>query len=231
MLKPKLSRNNTLYILHNTWWVLLWTLSTCIRTCLCDVSLCCFDPGFVWLVLRCFGRQCVGLARVCKSLARLLPVLLGLRADHGDGVQRHGSSSPQTWLRLSDFQFNLWEKRKPLNQIRRLVHFTCTRRISPGCLTGSFIPVPSLPSPSPFFQPIFSNILRPLLTSLISLWEEKHKALSIYVSDLHSLASVKDNMLTRERKQAHRLVGKGPGCPPPVAETLPGPCILSSSGL
>lgn len=36
-------------------------------------------------------------------------------------------------------------------------------------LTGSFIPVPSLPSPSPFFQPIFSNIFRPLLTWLISL--------------------------------------------------------------
>lgn len=38
-------------------------------------------------------------------------------------------------------------------------------------LTGFFIPVPSLPSPSPFFQPIFSSIFRPLLTSLISLCE------------------------------------------------------------
>ena len=39
----------------------------------------------------------------------------------------------------------------------------------PNSLTGSFIPFPCLPSPSPRFQPIFSNIFRPLLTSLISL--------------------------------------------------------------
>lgn len=91
-----------------------------------------------------------------------------------------------------------------------------TRRISPDCLTGSFIPVPSLPSPSPFFQPIFSNILRPLLTSLISLWEEKHKTLNIYICYFNSLATVKDDMLTREQKQVHHLVGKHLGCPPSV---------------
>lgn len=64
-------------------------------------------------------------------------------------------------------------KRKTENQISRLLHNIVkrqsTRRMPPDCLTGSFIPVPSLPSPSPFFQPIFSNIFRPLLTSLISL--------------------------------------------------------------
>ena len=36
-------------------------------------------------------------------------------------------------------------------------------------LTGSLRPPPSRPSPSPCFHPIFSNILRPLLSESIGL--------------------------------------------------------------
>lgn len=177
------------------------------------------DPGF--------GRRgfLLHLAGVGKALARLLPVLMGLGLGDGHPVHRHGSAGPQTGLGLSDFQLNLRRRRRETSPQSRSEPWQKPSRMD---LTGSFIPVPSFPRPSPFFQPIFSSIFRPLLTSLISLFSNsKDICVEQWLSGSGMVRSVRAR--TRGQKLERRLAGRLLHFPPFAVETLLGLCTLDSS--
>lgn len=105
---------------NNNSQLLTSTINMCssltVRLCVCGFGVFGSDPGFGRLGLSLLCQQ-VRLARVCKSLSGFLPVLLRLGSSNGDAVYRHGSSGSQTWLRLSDFQFDLWEKERERKEI------------------------------------------------------------------------------------------------------------------
>lgn len=115
------------------------------------------------------------------------------------------------------------------NRIISLLHTKNKAEVPPeesADLTGSFIPVPVLPSPSPFFQPIFSSIFRPLFTSLISLLENRHGAWATLESNISPQWKKQPfPKRTREQKLVRHRVGNRPHCPLFAFEILLGPYI------
>lgn len=106
-----------------------------------------------------------------------------------------------------------------------LAYMTLRKQTGRNYVTGSFIPAPSLPSPSPRFQPIFSSICLPLFSSPISLyknkqWEKAQVCENIFhfvmqerycSTDQFTGVNVWPNRLrTHEQKQEHRLSGTFP---------------------
>lgn len=122
----------------------------------------------------------VSLAGVREAFPCTFPVPLGFVSGKCGVFYRHGSSRSKTRLCLAHMKLNLRHTQKGSEcKSRALMYMTLRKQMRRNYITGSFIPAPSLPRPSPRFQPIFSSIRLPLFSSPISLYthsEKKHKS-------------------------------------------------------